>query len=1650
MGLLQSMHHWMFAGACLLAGVPLLFCLGAWAGTSPGLRRLFRALGDRFRSLAPSVRAALSALLVVATLHGVPKVPPGSNAPSSGPPPAGMVSGGLPARPARGPFSGPRLTADQYRAGVALARVATNPSPALASVPSNAVVHAPWTRYGVAEDTFWLPATNWSFTLGTNRVGGLHVSSSGTLSFGWPKGSPRARRMPDGSGLDFLAPLQTSLGIVPPAGRFWHAPTASNSLLLAWQDVFAGRDAGLPVTFQAELFPSGDFVYRYDLSRLSATNALPATNWVVGAQHGGGGETFAFGGTGVLVHGLELHWRAFGMLDPDVADHDGDGLSTCDEVMVHGTDPRLPDTDLDGVPDGAEVVLGTSPLLRDSDGDGLVDGSDPDPLSPTPLDDLDGDGIPDAYETATFGSTNAVDSLDHDPGGTGFPLSTKIAAGMDPHAEAFAPTNLAWNLASQKLFDAFQCDLPQASGVVYRRTFTINRKGGWQQYFLSSEPDKAGGWTLDGMALDWADSEGGSGTATASPRDDSLRIPVSTNALQLTLTLRATSTNSICAKPLHLLAWAPGVLVDGAEAPAEINGARCQAVEWTGGETSVDVHYDFSARPCRAAPSAMERAALLDPFPGEARLAFTPDGSCTGGSLAAKAPGVYDTPGCTLAAATPPAQRGGQGDPGEDPVDRLLFFAPRIAYGDGLHGGGCFTALFFNAATGAYEPVSDYPLDSRCLREGWRQDATGGSQCGCIAEIDYGDPALAGYFTQSISYEGFSATGTISFNGRQVWSGSAAHHVADECLGAFHPFYDECGDCASSCADGNCDDLEGDGLGSLAFRIPLGIPRDGQVSGFLWFRTTEPILVTPATFSLLAREDAAIVAVTNNGLSLVTCSDVRGRTAAIDPIPHGVRITVRKTAGNTLEHVWEIANIDGSPGEIEFKKISRLNNIMRDVVYTYTEGEGEDPPSWVCFDNIAQTSEQVLRTDTLNDGPHGVLREERIVRDAAGAILSRDVAESRRFGYGRNATLRQTYHATLGLKPDGAPGLVEDYASYWTDSAHPRRNGRPRLVRGESRPWSYQAWDAEGREILRLDQLDGSAIPEQFADWAAPSDLADLSDFPTITAIATVSDYTPLPGDSNPLAALDSVRTESRHLVRNGAATCIGRTWFIHTVGTDAAGRAFATVKTIRARAPDAALDDPGNAVSTATRFDTDAPGIPLLLRGRPLESTDEDGVTTACDYALGDYDPATRVFTPGGSETALRTVVTQTHQSSLATHHFPTQSETIQDAAHGTTLYSATLLQATGATLDWQAHAYDDKNRLRSTLHADGSTSTNAHSCCRLLWTQDRNGFKTLRSAETGKDHLYYAIEEESLAQLPGYGYGHRTTMHFMDALGRETNTVTTAVGDPGSAYRPDCWTLGSAVSETTTYPDGIGDHVVHVDRRGVRTVSTSRSFADREESVALTFSPTNPDVCVVASTNIAYRNGRSIAIQSWDGGWTRETSWSDYAADGTRRTFSVTEASDSVGAITNQITHSDFLGRTVATLTPGTAGGWLVTSNAYDGATSRLIRSETSGQPATTYLYDERGEMAATVQGGVETASETRYENIGGAWWRVDVRSTSHEGVTNAVATTRWQLTGLSNALRSRTVSIDPNGSITTESSSYNPQTFEMTTVRATDAAT
>lgn len=87
-----------------------------------------------------------------------------------------------------------------------------------------------------------------------------------------------------------------------------------------------------------------------------------------------------------LLDGAEVNVHG---TDPKNQDSDGDALSDGKEVDPHKTSPKNPDTDGDGVNDGSEVANGSNPLDPDSDHDGLPDGSDPAPLhTSTPTQDL--------------------------------------------------------------------------------------------------------------------------------------------------------------------------------------------------------------------------------------------------------------------------------------------------------------------------------------------------------------------------------------------------------------------------------------------------------------------------------------------------------------------------------------------------------------------------------------------------------------------------------------------------------------------------------------------------------------------------------------------------------------------------------------------------------------------------------------------------------------------------------------------------------------------------------------------------------------------------------------------------------------------------------------------------------------------------------------------------------------------------------------------------------------------------------------------------------------------------------------------------------------------------------------------------------------
>ncbi len=119
--------------------------------------------------------------------------------------------------------------------------------------------------------------------------------------------------------------------------------------------------------------------------------------------------------------------------DPTNPDSDGDGLSDGAEVDEHGTDPLAADSDSDGMDDGFEIAQGFDPndpadAGGDPDGDGLSNvrefqaGSDPfDP-------DTDGDTLTDGDEVDLYGTDPTLRDTD----GGGREDQQEIADGTDP------------------------------------------------------------------------------------------------------------------------------------------------------------------------------------------------------------------------------------------------------------------------------------------------------------------------------------------------------------------------------------------------------------------------------------------------------------------------------------------------------------------------------------------------------------------------------------------------------------------------------------------------------------------------------------------------------------------------------------------------------------------------------------------------------------------------------------------------------------------------------------------------------------------------------------------------------------------------------------------------------------------------------------------------------------------------------------------------------------------------------------------------------------------------------------------------------------------------------------------------------------------
>ncbi len=1377
------------------------------------------------------------------------------------------------------------------------------------------------------------------------------------------------------------APLNASLGVVPEANwgmiagssaasMVWHAATASNTLVVTWRDVLLGRDTSSPVSVQAEFLDDGSFVYRYDLSNVISRiengelDVASLSNVVIGASIGGNSgltnlvDIASTTSLSMLHSPFSISFRALDPADAVTADRDGDGISTYDELFTYHTDPGLCDSDGDGIGDGDEVSQSLDPLAVSVPNEVL-------------LARLDAFQTNAAYAAAYVAATN--------------------------------------ELVGYRLWDSFAATWPDgATNLVYERTVMVDRRSGWEQYYLSSRPDSAAGWSLDGLVLEWEDSGGESGTATASPAGDSMYLPLSTNgSSSVTFRLRATAASLRSTRPVYLVGYAPKVTLSGGSEHTTSAG-EVLTVFLDGSDSEIGVTVDRSRRPCNAALHPFERwlGGLAD-MASRSGGAFRYEGDVDGGRIFAAGAGVYQLPDVAVAGVvqTPRllAPRGGAWG-----KRLLVVLMPWVSYGDGCHGGVLWDGELYSVD---YE----YPLDSGCLVREWRRDSGGGWSCDCAPSAGCGLGDDNGLVAVALSVDGDKATATLRIGEDEIWSGTAVHTRGEE--GGGQPVriesIDNCdGECDGGCENGDCSALEGASLSSLKFRVPLGVARKNQVSGFAYLETEGPVNIAPSAFRFLLRDDVGATVTTNGTTVTVATTEGRGRSVVIESMQNGVRLTVRKQATGELEHTWEVVNVAGDASEIRLRQISRADNVMQDWTYSYGYNEDWEEWRWLATDNISGLCEELHRSDTLNED--GFCSEVRTKYDRDGNWLGEVESVSQIIGERESSALCEVYR-----RESTGWNTIERTADYWWDTEHPARNGKLRLLCSNDSPWEYHEWNRDGFETLRVEQRNASAVPSVFPASTSNGfeNASGLSD-----AFLTTYSYEPLEPDDAHSDDYGKARCESRYVVRGGTATLIGRTWrrYAHVF---ASGYPAVCEETWRASSAAASFGDPSNAYSRRTVFDpVTTDDVPLVLRGEVAEELDESGVRTASTVSMSNG------------------CVVVTARRWCGSLQFPTYEVRVMDAAYGRVLRTETCLADGGAVIACCDFVYDDKGRLRSSSWNDGTSATNAYSCCRLLWSQGRDGRRTLRSAVTGQDKLYYAEEEVWLRDVATNGF--KVTQHFMDVFGRETNTVVYVGGNPGEAVDSAASSGKRLCENSTRYSGSAYDAVDRVDARGTFETRRISRFADRDVTTTVVYADEASENPSSTTVETELRNGPLSTRRSWDGKWSERRTWSDYGADGRRVDFEVTESSD-CGVVTNSVSWCDFLGRTVSVETPQG-----VTATVYDGATTRAFSSTwTAGSVSrsTENVYDGLGRLVGSVRDGVTSRSDETYEEISNAWWPVTTAAVLAGDVTNAVAVRRARPTGLSDALRSESVETSAEGVVTESASYFDAATGLMTETSA-----
>ncbi len=264
------------------------------------------------------------------------------------------------------------IEATDFERGFVMTRIGTDEEFDF-TPPSNATTVNDWRAFGAANDWIYAAFTNWTFKVATNDVSRLRIYSFGKVD-------PLIREVNGAIATNnWFAPFVASLGIVPQANwsllnesdrpsQVWYAITPEGSLVITWQNALLDRDTDKPISFQIEFKTDGQFIYRYDLSRLDVDSV---TNILAGASFAG--NTWATNSMPTNVTSMAFY--PLSASDAYDQDPDNDGLLTIDELFFYHTNPHNADTDYDGLNDGEELLVYSSdPLDPYSIGSDYSDG----------------------------------------------------------------------------------------------------------------------------------------------------------------------------------------------------------------------------------------------------------------------------------------------------------------------------------------------------------------------------------------------------------------------------------------------------------------------------------------------------------------------------------------------------------------------------------------------------------------------------------------------------------------------------------------------------------------------------------------------------------------------------------------------------------------------------------------------------------------------------------------------------------------------------------------------------------------------------------------------------------------------------------------------------------------------------------------------------------------------------------------------------------------------------------------------------------------------------------------------------------------------------------------------------------------------------